>query len=167
MNNYNEQGYVYPDMTSLMNVTFPNNNFQNIENYTRPGSGAGQNQSMTLPANLYDNQEGFIKGNLFANLYNQYKNYRPMPLNATNEQERLYLNLSSLSFAAHELNLYLDNYPNDAQMIKLFNTYQQLAEKAMKEYEAKYGPLSMASNALNSYPWAWTQTKFPWDEGGM
>lgn len=152
MNNFNyNQEPIYDNSTSFSPQNDILNNFQ-----TEP-----------LNNNLYNNQEGYIKGNLFSKLYSQYKNYQPAMLKAQNDQERLFLNLSAFDFAAHELNLYLDNFPNDRNIIQLFNNYRQLALKTEHDYETKYGPLNMTSETLNTTPWAWTQTKFPWDEGGM
>ena len=38
---------------------------------------------------LFNPNEGFIKGNLFSNLYSEYKNYKPQNLNPRNEQEKM------------------------------------------------------------------------------
>ena len=74
------------------------------------------NSNINNLAGLYT---GYIQGNMFNNLYDQYKNYQPETLRASNEQERLFLELSRNHFAAHELNLYLDLNPNDISMLKL------------------------------------------------
>ena len=47
---------------------------------------------------LFNPKEGFEKGNLFPNIYEQYKNYRPETLRASNEQEKLFLELSRTFF---------------------------------------------------------------------
>ena len=116
------------------------------------------NPSLVTPA------EGYNRGNLFANLYNQYKNYRPETLRASNDQERLFLELSRNHFAAHELNLYLDLNPNDVTMIKLFNDYREKCEQLTKEYESKYGPLSIKSDSLNQTPFMWEKSPWPWED---
>ena len=38
---------------------------------------------------LIEPYEGLVKGNLFANLYDPYKNYRPMELDPDNERDAL------------------------------------------------------------------------------
>ena len=108
--------------------------------------------------------EGYNRGNLFSNLYSQYKNYKPETLRATNEQDKLLLELSRNSFAAHELNLYLDMYPNDISMIKLFNDYREKSKQLTKEYEQKYGPLSIMSNSLSQNPFMWDKSPWPWED---
>ena len=72
-------------------------------------------------SSLYTPTEGYNKGNLFADLYEEYKNYKPVTLVAGNEQQKLFLELSKMAFAAHELNLYLDLNPDDETMLSLFN----------------------------------------------
>ena len=39
---------------------------------------------------LFEPYEGFIRGNLFDDLYQQYKNYRPRRLVPDNEQAELF-----------------------------------------------------------------------------
>jgi hypothetical protein len=89
--------------------------------------------------------EGYNRGNMFADLYDQYKNYRPVTLRGNTDQERLFLELSRMCFAAHEINLYLDLNPNDVSMIRLFNDYREKTNELVKEYESKYGPLNTMS----------------------
>ena len=86
---------------------------------------------------LFNPKEGFIKGNMFSNLYNQYKNYQPVVLNPKNEQQKLLFDLQGICFAAHELNLYLDTHPEDQSMLMLFNDYCEKERKLAKEYEEK------------------------------
>ena len=51
--------------------------------------GILQNNMMSN-INLYQQKEGFEKGNLFPSLYEQYKNYSPANLIARTEQERMF-----------------------------------------------------------------------------
>ena len=113
--------------------------------------------------NIY---EGYSKGNAFKNLYDPYKNYvvrRPV---AKNEKEDLLLKLNAASFYAHELNLLLDIYPDNREMLAKFNEYRNLSNNLMNEYESKYGALNIKSNALNQPSWNWDKEAFPWDKGG-
>ena len=112
--------------------------------------------------NLYSPQEGFDKGNMFSNLYSQYKNFRPMNINPRNEQERLMYEIQTICFAAHELNLYLDLHPEDSSMIMLFKDYSENARKLKNEYESKYGPITV-SNINNENLFTWQTDKWPWE----
>ncbi len=111
-------------------------------------------------------QEAYDKGNLFSNLYQQYKNYKPTVLRANNERERMFLEFSRMAFAAHELNLYLDNYPNNSSMLRLFHDYSNRANALMEEYQQKYGPLTVSSSSGSIVPFQWVSSTWPW-EGGV
>ena len=62
-----------------------------------------------------------------------------------------------------DLNLYLDVYPNDREFIELFNKYRMQVKDMVKDYESKYGPLTLESDAMMSLPWAWARTPWPWE----
>lgn len=112
--------------------------------------------------------EGYSKGNAFKNAYIPYKNYKVKKLVPRNEQEDLFLKLSAAAFYAHEINLLLDIEPDNREMLAKFNEYRNLTNNLMNQYEAKYGAINTASDALNSYPWNWEKNSFPWDkEGGI
>ena len=113
--------------------------------------------------NLYNPKEGFIKGNMFTNLYSEYKNYKPQMLNPKSEQERMLYELDSISFAAHELNLYLDMHPEDQSMVTLFNDYRRKLEELTENYESMYGPLTVNSNEMKNKTFSWVNTSWPWE----
>jgi len=112
---------------------------------------------------IYDPYEGFIRGNLFADIYKPYKKEEPFPLKANTPQEKMLNKVRELAFASHELNLYLDNFPNDRNAIQLFNQYRTLKDQVTNDYEKQYGPLTVNSEALNTYPWAWVKGPWPWE----
>lgn len=111
----------------------------------------------------YDPMVGFERGNLFDTLYTPYKNYRPIKINPANEKEYLMYQIQVYSFALNELGLYLDNFPNDATMIKLRNEYLKAYNESYIQYENKYGALSLGSPTLNKTPWQW-DSAFPWEK---
>lgn len=113
--------------------------------------------------NLYNPKEGFIKGNMFSNLYSEYKNYKPQQLIPQTEQEKLLYELDSISFAAHELNLYLDMHPEDQSMVTLFNDYRRKLDELTKKYESMYGPLTVNSNEMENKTFSWVNTSWPWE----
>lgn len=132
---------------------FNDNWFRNMKNdeFFMP------NQSLFTP------KEGYEKGNLFSNLYSQYKDYRPAKLKATTEREKMLLTLSEIAFAAHELNLYLDVHPDDNSMLTLFNDYRMKEMKLTKEFEQKYGPLTVNSENSDSNYFSWEKGIWPWE----
>lgn len=116
---------------------------------------------------FFTEREGYLRGNMFRNLYSQYKNYEPAILRPTNEQEEMFLRMSEKEFAAHDLNLYLDLYPNDGNALDLFNKYRKEANRLMMEYEEKYGPILISSDSLNTSPFLWQTLIFPWNMEGL
>ena len=116
---------------------------------------------------FFTEREGYLRGNMFRNLYSQYKNYEPAILRPTNEQEEMFLRMSEAEFATHDLNLYLDLYPNDGNALDLFNKYRKEANRLMMEYEEKYGPILISSDSLNTSPFLWQTLIFPWNMEGL
>ena len=113
--------------------------------------------------NLYDPYQGFIRGNLFKNLYDPYKLNKPYDIEPANEQAKMLTSIDALSFAMRDLNLYLDINPNSREYIDLFNKYRVQKNELVKEYASRYGPLTLDSDAMFSYPWAWDKSPFPWE----
>ena len=103
---------------------------------------------------LYNPEEAIIRGNLFKDLYKEYKNYKPRKPQLRTDQERKLFEIQSLCFASHELNLYLDLHPEDQSMLRLMNDYIIKKDQLVKEYENKYGPLTL-NNTSNQTIFTW------------
>lgn len=131
-------------------------NYEN-NNYNKPMFSKNEN-----PKSILDPYNGFIRGNMFPTLYNGYK-VEPKMLQPTTEQMQLLITLDALCFAKEDLNLYLDVYPNDRDMINLFNQYRIETDKLLEEYESKYGPIFVDSAANSKVPWAWNNEPWPWE----
>lgn len=110
-----------------------------------------------------DSYTGFIRGNLFDELYHPYFDNEPFPLSPNNEREALLNKIREYNFALIDLNLYLDVFPDDQEKISLFNDYVNKNKTITREYEQRYGPLNLRSEALNSYPWSWIMPPWPWE----
>ena len=113
--------------------------------------------------NLADPKTAFLRGNLFNNLYDPYKNYQYGPLNITNKKEELLYNILMYKFALTELNLYLDTNPNNSQMINLYNKYLQEEKKLCNQYEKIYGPLTVDTESIDNDSWRWIKSPWPWE----
>jgi len=148
----------FNNMFDTTNMTKDYYNYVN-NNYNQPSYNS-QNENV----NLYNPYQGYIRGNMFPNLYNTYKINAPFEIEPLNEQADMLTNIDALCFALTDLNLYLDVYPNDKNMIELFNKYRYHKDEMVDKYEQKYGPLTLNSEALNKYPWAWLGTN-PWENG--
>lgn len=153
---YNEEFIFYntlPYQSNSLNNIQMNNNQNNYMDY-----------DSSKKSSLYNPYEGLIRGNMFKNLYNPYFKEEPFSLNPRNNQERELYNLMAYGFATTDLNLYLDTHPNDREAISLFNKYNDEHNRLVSEYERKYGPLELSSKALNTYPWSWNKSAWPWEE---
>ncbi len=157
MNNYQYEPYV-DRMDFSMNTNWSSDPFNNY--FTDTFFSKGSNNQDFDTEEPYD---GFVKGNLFPELYDGYKNYRPAPLKPNSEQEYALLLVQIYQFAAHELNLYLDIYPNDRSAVKKREEFLELYKQAVAQYESQYGALSLDSDVVNSVPWGWTFNNFPWE----
>lgn len=114
-------------------------------------------------SNLYTPYEGFIRGIMFKNIYEPYKQERPYQIQPMNEQAEILTNIDSLGFAMIDLNLYLDVFPDDKTAINLYNQYREQKQQLLDQYQINYGPIELNSNALNMYPWAWNNKPWPWE----
>ena len=113
--------------------------------------------------NIYDPYNGFIRGNLFPDLYNTYKISNPYNIEPMNDQAKLLTEIDSLCFALIDLNLYLDVNNNDKDIIKLYNQYLNKKNSLLDMYQKKYGPITLDSESLNNYPWNWIKSPWPWE----
>ena len=121
-------------------------NYEN-NNYNKPMYTKNENPNM-----LYDPYNGFIRGNMFPDLYNDYK-IEPVEFKISNEKEQLSNKICNLCFATHDINLYLDLYPDDRDMLNLYNSYKKEVNGLLPYYEEKYGQLFVGSTT--KYPFEW------------
>ena len=113
--------------------------------------------------NQINPKEGYLRGNLFDNLYDPYKNYKYGDLKPTNQKEELLYNILMYKFALVELDLYLDTHPRDSKMINLYDQYLMEEKKLCKEYEKNYGPLTLDGENLGTNSWNWIKSPWPWE----
>ena len=127
-------------------------------NYNQPTFTENAN-----PSKLYDPYQGFIRGNMFKSLYNDYKLKNPVELQAMTDKEQLLLMLDALGFAMVDISLYLTIYPNDRDMTELYNQYRQQEKAVCDQYEKMYGPLTTDCEVL-SKGWTWNSSPWPWEK---
>jgi len=142
------------------------NNYKNMleyynydnNNYNQPMYTKNMNSNA-----LYDSYNGFIRGNMYPTLYNTYKNDKPFEIKPMNEQAKLLTMVDAYCFALIDIGLYLDIYGNDTDMLTLYKDYRNELKRVKKEYENKYGPLLLTSDAIDKYPWSWDNNPWPWE----
>ena len=147
----------FDEIDYFTNISNSNNNMNS--NNMNPNNMTNEQ----LNSNIFGSYEGYIRGNLFSNLYQSYKNYKPAKININSERDEMLLNVNELSFARHEMNLLLDNFPNNNEALRAFNRFREMEEKAVKNYERKFGPLEITSSDMNNIPFAWVDDKWPWE----
>ena len=140
-------------------------NYYNYPNYPQNNNFEGENlRNMNYQNdNLFNPYQGLIRGNLFKNIYQPYKNEKPYEIKPMNEQAKMLTELDSLEFALIDLNLYLAVYPDDREAIQLFNQYRVERQDLLSQYQNKYGPILLSSEALNRTPWMWDNRPWPWE----
>ena len=116
----------------------------------------------TNKLDLFNPYEGYLKGNAFKDEYIPYKNYSVEKPVISSEKEEMLINIGQYSFMMHDMNLYLDVYPNDKDALYKFNEYQNKTKELIMKYERKYGPLTIKSNDdKESFNWV---VSWPWVE---
>ncbi|MBD7910500.1 MULTISPECIES: spore coat protein CotJB [Clostridium] len=71
--------------------------------------------------------------------------------------------IRKLLFFAVDLNLYLDNFPENRKATEDYKFVSSKLEKLICEYEQQYGPLSNFGSAYIENPEAWINTPWPWE----
>lgn len=113
---------------------------------------------------LVSTKEGFLRGNMFSNLYDPYKDLTYLPLNPKNEKERLLYEIMEVDFAINDLNLYLDLHPEDNEIYEKFKMYVKKCIELKDSYTRKYGPLTLEQ--VNSNEYKWNENPWPWESKG-
>ena len=168
--------YEFYDEIGLMNNVTPFNNGviedynsyanENINNNYNNFDIVGENANLGYQngnnLNLFNTYEGYLKGNAFKNEYIPYKNYKVAKLTINSEKEEMMINIGQYSFMMHDLNLYLDVHPDDANALKKFTEYRNKLNELITNYERKYGPLAVKGSVDNKIPFEWENNNWPW-----
>ena len=156
MNDYYNYLNGFTDMNYMTN---PNNMIGDLNYQSLMPNMQTQNNEMN---SVLDSYEGFKRGNMFGNLYDPYRNYKPQELKAASEREDMLMQIQELKFAMIELGLYLDLNDTDRRAINLFNEYQRKEKELCKMFENKYGPLTFDSMEYKN-TWTWDNGPWPWE----
>lgn len=164
MNNFNDYyNYLNNNYNDMNFMTDPNNMIYDMNTMTVfPNTFMMPNNNISDNSNITDSQTGFKRGNLFNNLYSEYKNYKPNDLKANSEREDLIMQIDEQRFAIIEMNLYLDIYPNDKNALNKFNSYLRKEKELINLYESKYGPMTISS-PVQTDNWLWNNSPWPWE----
>lgn len=130
-------------------------NYLDFENLSRNLNMQPANNKDIMLSSVID---GFSKGNMDEELYDPYKNYRPVRLNENDPD----IMMRAYLFAIIDLQLYLDVHPDDLETKKLFNKYVEDFDKLEKQVESKNGPLYVTSPYNLTPNWVW-QKNWPFE----
>lgn len=73
--------------------------------------------------------------------------------------------IKELEFATVDLNLFLDNHPQNQQALMDYNRFTKELMELKKKYEAQYGVLTNFGQSQSQYPWTWVNEPWPWEIG--
>ena len=159
MNNYGFDYFNY-----ITNVPIPGNmNYgDNQINWNNMNQKSFNQMNADIDKTV-DPKVGLVRGNLFANLYDPYKNYKPSELNPNNERDTLLYQILQYKFALIDLKLYLDTHPNDTNCLSLYKQYLTIEKQMCDKYESMYGPLTSDSIYAATNAWNWDNSPWPWE----
>ena len=154
---------------------YPSNNYNRMNyNEFMNSLGIDNNMNVNLVQNNLNNNnkifgpyEGYLKGNLFKNMYDEYKDYQPSKLVPNSEEAEALLNLNQVHFAMHEANLLLDVYPDDNNILSDYIRFRDNYNELLDNYQKKYEALNVNSDSLNQIPFGWEDDTWPWDRRGL
>ena len=66
-------------------------------------------------------------------------------------------------FCALELNLYLDNFPEDNNAVEDYCKVSAKLDNLIADYEKNYGPLRNFGASFYENPKAWVEQCWPWE----
>ena len=115
-------------------------------------------------SNVLSPMDGFLRGNMFQDEYEPYKNLTYFKLNPSNDKERMLYQVMAYSFAINDLNLYLDLHPDNKGMLDLFKKYVKEEKELCNEYVNKYGSLEV--NEVKGQKFDWINSPWPWETRG-
>ena len=121
-------------------------------------------EEINIDKNISTTREGFLKGNMFLDMYEPYKGMTYIPLKPKNEREELMYKIMEIDFAINDLNLYLDLNPEDNTMYEKFKMYVKECMGLKDEYSKKYGPLTL--DQVDSKEYKWEDNPWPWESDG-
>lgn len=72
--------------------------------------------------------------------------------------------IRKLQFFAVDLNLYLDNFPENKKATEDYKFISTKLQKLICDYEQQYGPLTNFGSAFYEDPEAWIDSPWPWEQ---
>ena len=105
----------------------------------------------------YDSEKALARGTLFPGL--------DLPLgNIVNDAaaDVPAAELMAIDFAAHDLSLYLDTHPDDADAFAVYRDLLMLSQEGTKRYVSRYGPVCK-TDMKEAARFTWLKGPWPWE----
>ena len=139
---------LFENDNNYLNMLFNLDNQNNFNNY---------NSSLEV----LSDEEGFLRGNMFANEYVPYKNLTYIKPKIKDEREKDIFKIMEVAFAINDYNLFLDVHPDNTNILNKYKACSEKLKRLTKEYEEKYGPLSI--DVANYSTFRWIESPWPWE----
>lgn len=114
--------------------------------------------------NIYEPNQAFKAGTIFKSLDQPYKNYKMPTLMPTCQKEAVMMEIQKYGIVIHDLDLYLDVYPDDENAIALRRKYYKEYKELIDGYNRMAPPFDLCADEMNKVPFPWSSSKFPWGE---
>lgn len=84
---------------------------------------------------------------------------------ANYDKKKLLHYIDVVSFAVDDAKLYLHIHPDDKEALEFFDDYNKARNRAMSEYGAYFGPLTIAEATCDN-EFQWSTQAWPWEMEG-
>lgn len=78
-------------------------------------------------------------------------------------REELMDKIYELKFAVVDLNLFLDNNPDNKEALMDYNAFTEELNRLTEIYETQFGPLTNFGGSKSQYPFGWVDEPWPWE----
>ncbi|OAA91826.1 spore coat protein CotJB [Clostridium ljungdahlii] len=81
------------------------------------------------------------------------------------DRKKLLDEIRQLEFATVDLNLYLDNFPDNKKALSDYNMFTNQLIRLKRNYEDRFGILTNFGYSESQFPWTWINEPWPWECG--
>lgn len=78
-------------------------------------------------------------------------------------QKELLKEIMAVGFTAMDFHLYLDTHPEDARALSDYAATTEELRRLVRQYEDRYGPLTLMSPYAAQERWRWIEEPWPWE----
>lgn len=79
-------------------------------------------------------------------------------------KDQLLHQIGMVSFAAHDMLLYLDTHPEDTNALAYFQEQCSIRRQLLSDYASQFGPLTADYACQNpGSDWRWVMQPWPWE----